>query len=241
MLDAKTSIKGKVILAIGAHPDDLEFGCSGTMAKWIKEGAEGYYIIITDGTKGSEDISLTAEQLKETRYREQKEAGEVLGLKNIFFLDFTDGELVNTPEVRRWVVRIIRQVKPDVVICQDPAFLYDQERGYINHPDHRTAGQIALDSVFPFARNARTFPELLEEDLTSHKVSDVLLSTFGQGNFYVDITKTMEIKLKALSKHVSQQEDPEGVKKIVKHFGGVIGEKAGYKYAEAFTKISIER
>ncbi len=241
MLDLNTSMHGKVILGICAHPDDLEFGASGTFAKWIREGAEGYYIILTDGSKGSEDISIPSDTLKETRYAEQEEAGKVVGLKEIFFLDYVDGELMNTPDVRQRVVRIIRKIRPDVVISQDPAFIYDAEAGFINHPDHRIAGQIALDCIFPFARNMRTFSELLEEDLTSHKVADILLTNFRSSNFFVDITNTIDVKLDALSCHRSQQEDPEATRGFVRERAKRLGEGSGMEFAEGFIKISLER
>ncbi len=241
MLDSKTSMKGKVVLAVCAHPDDMEFGASGTIAKWVKEGATAYYIILTDGTKGSEDMGITTEQLKEIRHSEQENAAKVLGVKRVFLLDYVDGELQNTPEVRRWVVRIIRQVKADVVICQDPSFMYDADRGYINHPDHRTAGQIAMEAVFPFARNSRTFPELLGEGLEPHKVSDVLITTFGKANFFVDISDSIEQKLDALACHKSQQEDPAATRVFVTEWAKRAGENHGFKFAEGFTKISIER
>lgn len=241
MLDTNISMKGKTVLAICAHPDDMEFGASGTIAKWIKEGATAYYVIITDGTKGSEDMSITNEQLKEIRHSEQLNAGKVLGLKDLFFLNFVDGELENTPEVRHWVVRIIRQLKPDVVICQDPSFMYDVDRGYINHPDHRTAGQIVIESVFPFARNSRTFPELLKEGLESHKVSDVLMTTFGKANYFVDISGTIETKLKALACHKSQQDNPADTRAFAKERAQKTGKLAGFKFAEGFIKISIEK
>jgi LmbE family N-acetylglucosaminyl deacetylase len=235
------SMVGKIILAVCAHPDDLEFGCGGTVAKWVKEGASAYYVVITDGTKGSEDMNISSEQLKEIRRTEQQAAAEILGVKEVFFLNYIDGELVNTPEVRHWIVRIIRQLKPDVVICQDPGFLYDLDRGFINHPDHRAAGQITLDCVFPFSRNARTFPELLEEDLTSHKVATVLLTSFGKANYFVDISDSIETKLEALAQHKSQQEDPAGTKAFVKERARAMGEKNGAQYAEGFQRIDIGR
>lgn len=188
----KISLKGKVILGIAAHPDDLDFGCSGTFASLIKKGARGYYLILTDGSKGSENMNLTHKELTKIRHREQKEAGKVLGLQKVFFLDFVDGELMNTPEVRKEVVKIIRSLKPDLVFSNDPTYVYDEVSGFINHPDHRAAGQIALDCIFPFARNTRTFPELLEEGHSPHSVREVFLTNFRKGNFYVDISQTVD-------------------------------------------------
>jgi LmbE family N-acetylglucosaminyl deacetylase len=232
-------MKGKVVLGICAHPDDLDFGCSGTMAHWIKMGATGYYLILTDGTKGSEDMSITNEELKMIRREEQTKAGEILGLSKVFFLNEEDGELANTPSVRKQVIKIIRSVKPDVVITTDPTRIFDIERGYINHPDHIMAGQIALNCVFPFARNSRTFPELLEEELESHHVKQVLLINSNNSNFYVDITDSIETKLDALAQHKSQQDDPQGTRERVYNRAKDMGSKQNFEFAEGFLKIDI--
>lgn len=232
--------KDKVILAIAAHPDDLEFGCSGTMAKWISQGATGYYCLLTDGSKGSEDMSITNAQLASIRQKEQLAAGKHLGLKDVFFMEETDGELQNTVEIRKKLVKLIRQIKPDVVITLDPTFYYDEERGYINHPDHRTAGQIALECIFPFARNGRTFPELLDEGLEIHKVQDVYLINFGKASTWIDISDHIDTKLKSIKEHTSQYEDFDDLLKWVKERASHGGENVSGKYAEGFIKIAIK-
>lgn len=229
-----------VILAIFAHPDDMEFGSAGTIAKLVREGASAYYLVLTDGSKGSEDIKITHEELRQIRQKEQLSAAKVVGVKDVFFLDYIDGELENNPEVRQMIVRYIRQLKPDTVITMDPTFTYDEERGFINHPDHRAAGQIALDAVFPFARNPRTFPSLIEENLPIHKVKEVLLINFQKMNYFVDISETMEIKLKALAKHKSQCDDAREIGEFLRESSRRLGEKIGAKYAEGFVRIKIE-
>lgn len=143
--------------------------------------------------------------------------------------------------MRRDVVRIIRTLKPDIVFTQDPAFIYDADRGFVNHPDHRAAGQIVLDSVFPFARNSRTFPELLEEGLNSHIVKDVFLTNFQKSNFFVDISSVIEIKLDALAKHKSQQDDPAGTRQFIRERAKMVGKNIDAEYAEGFIRIRIER
>lgn len=234
-------VAGKHILAIVAHPDDIDFGGAGSVAKWIKEGAKVSYIILTDGTRGSEDMSITASQLREMRQEEQRNAGKVVGLTDIYFMDNPDGALQNTPEVQKPVVKIIRQLKPDIVITTDPTYVYDAENGFINHPDHRNAGQIALDCVFPFARNGRSFPELLEEGHEIHSVGTVLINNIGKANFYVDISDYLDTKLEAIKQHVSQYEDFPSIKERMTARAEQLGERIGVKYAEGFVKISSQR
>lgn len=232
--------KGKTILCVAAHPDDIDFGSSGTIAKWVKEGATVYYAIFTDGTKGSEDMGITAEQLKSTRYLEQQEAAKVLGVRNVYFFDFVDGELENNSQTRKPLVKLIRTLKPDVVMTMDPTFVYDEDLGFINHPDHRVAGQITLDVVFPFARNARSYPDLLEEGHFSHIVWDVLLVNFTKANCFVDISDTVETKLNALKKHRSQYNEFEKVKEWVNERADLYGKKAKCQKAEGFVHIRLK-
>lgn len=232
-------VKNKVILAVGAHPDDLEFGCGGTVAKWVSEGAEVYYLITTDGSKGSEDPKILHKDFVEIRHKEQEEAAKVLGVKKVFFLDFVDGEFEVNHVTRKEIVKIIRKLKPEIVITWDPTYFYSVENGRINHPDHRNTGEAVLDCVFPFARNARTYPELLEEDLNVHSVKEVLLFNREMSNFFVDISKTFDKKIEALSKHQSQFNNFEDVKKMVTNWVKRAGEKAGSDYAEGFLRISI--
>jgi len=232
-------IKGKTILAVVAHADDLDFGCAGSIAKWAKEGEMVHYLILTDGSKGSEDMSITPEELVKRRMEEQKNAAEVLGVKEVHFGGFTDGELQNTPEVRYAIVKLIRELKPDRVITTDPTFVYSEEYGFINHSDHRNAGQATLDSVFPFARNSRTFPDLLEKGLKPHSVLDICLVNFSKGNYIVDIEHTFDLKIKALEKHQSQVTGVDGFKEKIKERAAMIGKKKRYKLAESFVRVQL--
>lgn len=233
----------KIILAVGAHPDDIDIGCSGSVAKWISEGADAYYLVLTDGSKGSENPKISNRELTKLRQQEQLAAAKILGVKKVFFLDFVDGELENTHTLRREIVRIIRQVKPTTVICWDPTLVYDVDRQFINHPDHRVCGQATLDAIFPFARNARTYPELMDQGLEPHVVEEVLLVNFTKSNFYVDITKTIELKMQAIGTHVSQFNDIGKFKKRIKEMNGLAGKKAKpkTKYAEAFLRIQLRQ
>lgn len=233
-------VKEKVILGIGAHADDLDFGSSGTIKQMVEKGASVYYLILTDGSKGFEDHTYQSEKLIKQRQEEQLKAAKILGVKEVFFLHFVDGELINSLEVRRAVVRIIRQLKPNIVITLDPTFVYDEESGFINHPDHRACGQATLDAIFPFARNSRTFPEFMDQGLSPHSVQEVFLSNFRQANFFVDISKTLKIKLEAIEQHKSQYNDyqKDVVERVTKR-AETTGKKAGLKYAEGFVRIVI--
>src|SRR3990172_2422549 len=158
----------KRALVIAAHPDDSEFGVAGTAALWARDGWEVYYLICTDGSKGSEDPEMTAEKLVPMRRVDQRAAASVLGVKDVFFLDYVDGELTYTRELIRDVVRQIRKLKPHAVFTHDPNQIV--RNLFINHPDHRCAGTVALDAVYPFARNRPSFPELLDEGLEPFSV-----------------------------------------------------------------------
>ncbi|MDB5184808.1 MAG: putative deacetylase [Candidatus Saccharibacteria bacterium] len=233
-------LQPKVVLGIAAHPDDLDFGASGTMARYAGEGASVYYLIVTDGSKGTDDRSLTPAQLIQIRQNEQRAAVQAVGGKDVFFLGYPDGGLEVTMDLKRDIVRVIRQVKPDVVITMDPSLLYVAERGFINHPDHRAASQAALDSVFPLARDHLSFPDLFAQGFEPHKTPTVLLIRLdGNANFSVDITSTIEVKKAALAAHASQIADIEKTFGWVKQLAAEAGGKAGSAYAESFMRIDV--
>jgi LmbE family N-acetylglucosaminyl deacetylase len=192
----------KRALVIAAHPDDSEFGAAGTIALWARDGWEVYYLICTDGSKGTEDDAMTPDKLVPLRREEQRAAAQVLGVKEVFFLDYIDGELAYTPEFSRDVVRAIRIIRPHTVFSHDPNQIV--RNTFINHPDHRCAGTVALDAVYPLARNRPTFPELLNEGLEPYSAKKILLWSTSDINHSVDITDVIDLKLEALSKHVSQ-------------------------------------
>lgn len=237
------SSRQKIILAVGAHADDIDIGCSGTIAKWIKEGAQAFYLVLTDGSKGSEDPKISDKELTKIRKSEQQKAADILGVRQVFFLDFVDGELENTPALRKQIVKIIRQIKPTTVICWDPTLYYDESRMFVNHPDHRKAGEATLDSVYPFARNARTFPELLDEGLEPHVVEELLLINFSKANYFVDISNTIDKKLEALAYHQSQFSDIKKFAEIIRQMNKKAGQKAKpkMKYAEGFVRIALRK
>lgn len=234
-----TPLQPKVVLGVAAHPDDLEYGIAGSVAAWARRGATVYYHILTNGNRGTADRSMTADHLQATRGEEQRSAAETLGVKEVFFSNYEDGCLEVSHEVRRDICRIIRKVKPDVVLTFDPTMVYDPSRGFVNHPDHRAAGQATLDAVYPFARDHMTYPELLDEGLEPHITPHLLLVNFTKQNFFVDITETLPIKLEALAAHTSQISDMEAAAKIVTDMATMAGTRAGVTFAEGFVRIDI--
>lgn len=189
-----------------AHPDDPDFSCAGTCARWAADGYHITYVIITNGDKGSDDRDLPGAQLAEIRETEQRAAADILGVKDVVFMRQPDGILVPNLELRREIVRMIRRLKPDILICQDPMTWF-VGREYINHPDHRASGQVVLEALFPASRNHRMFPELLEEGLEPHRVEEVYVATSKESDTFIDITAFMDIKIQALRAHVSQMGD----------------------------------
>jgi LmbE family N-acetylglucosaminyl deacetylase len=192
-----------------AHPDDAEFGCAGTVARWAAEGQEIVYVLGTSGDKGSDDVSMTSEKLIELREAEQRAACEILGVKEVVFLRMLDAMLVPDLEMRKTLTRVIRQYKPDAVICQDPAARWEGS-GYIQHPDHLAMGEAVLAAIYPAARDRLTFPELLAEGLEPHKVGEVyIMASQPKCDYFVDISAYLETKLAALGAHTSQMGDWE--------------------------------
>ncbi len=149
----------KRFLAIAAHPDDLDFTCAGTTAKLVKEGKEVFYLIISDGSKGSHKVKLSPKNLAKIRQAEQKRAAKVLGVKNVFFLGLRDGDIENTKFLRKKIVQIIRKVKPEIILSFDPAsHSFDNPHRF--HRDHRQTAEAVFDAIYPAAGSESVFPEL---------------------------------------------------------------------------------
>ena len=232
-------LKPKVVLGIAAHPDDLDFGASGTMAALAAQGAKVYYLILTDGSKGTADKTLSSKELSRIRHQEQQAAVKAIGGQKAIFLDYPDGYLEITMDLKKDIVRVIRQLKPDVAITIDPSVIYSLDRGFINHPDHRAAGQAALDAIFPLARDHLSFPELFEEGFKPHKVKTVLLTNFDHHNFVVDISQTFDKKLAALKAHASQIGDMAQLEGWLKEIAKKTGSESGYDLGEAFIRLDV--
>ena len=225
-------------MLIYAHPDDIEFTVAGSVARWVKSGSEVYYVVITDGNVGSHDEGMTADRLIETRREEQRAAGKVVGAKECIFLGYHDGLLQPTLELRKDLVRLIRNIKPDVVVCGDPTNFFPSEN-WINHPDHRAAGQAALDATFPAAEMRLLYPDLEVEGLTPHKVNYVYVSNpLQEPNYYIETSETIDLKIEALRQHKSQMGDwdPE---EPIKKWNAETGKKVGFAYAERFLRITL--
>lgn len=230
-------MKGKVILAVGAHPDDTDFGAAGTIVKWVEEGATAYYVVATDGSRGSDDPKMTHKKLAAIRKSEQLEAAKVLGVKKVFFLNHTDTQLTSSLKLKEELVRIIRTVKPNIVITMDPTFYYSDE--FINHTDHRAAATAAMDATFPFARDRLTFPQHGKQGLRPHKVEEILFVNFKEGEYVIDISKTLEKKIRALACHKSQFENFADIEKRIRERAKMIGGKKGFSAAEAFNRVEL--
>jgi LmbE family N-acetylglucosaminyl deacetylase len=225
-------------MVIMAHPDDPEFFSGGTIALWAREGAEIIYLILSNGNKGSDDPAMTPERLAELRQEEQQGAANLLGVKTIIFLDEADGELQATLQLRQQVVREIRRHRPQIVICPDPTAYYFGNT-YVNHPDHRAAGQVALEAIFPAARNRMYHPELLDEGLMPHAVREIYLAGALQPDRWVDITDVMDLKIQAIQSHASQLADPEGAIERVRQRAKAVDEYGRPVYREAFRYLTL--
>jgi LmbE family N-acetylglucosaminyl deacetylase len=224
-------------MVVVAHPDDAEFGTAGTAAKLTQEGKEVVYVIVTDGGKGSSDPGMTSARLTETRKEEQREAARVAGVHEVSFLDYPDGMLEPTLELRKAITACIRRYKPDVMICQNP--VRDLSVGmFAHHPDHLAAGEAALAAVYPCARDRLTFPELLDEGLEPHAVKEVWVSGTGFPDHFVDISSTLETKIQALKAHKSQV-DPERIAKMIPERAHQLGASHDMEYAEAFKRLVL--
>jgi LmbE family N-acetylglucosaminyl deacetylase len=213
-------------MAIFAHPDDAEFICSGTIARFVDSGYRAHYVLATSGDKGTDDYTATGAQLAETREAEQLAAALVLGVEEVTFLRHPDGEVeVNIP-MRRELAQVIRQQRPDVVLTFDPW------QRYQIHPDHRAIGQSTLDAVAA-ARDHLYYPEQLSAEVREHRVHNVYLFATDDPNYYVDISTTIDRKIQALLCHASQMRT-EGLDGRIRSRAQLAGQSVGLAYAEAF-------
>jgi LmbE family N-acetylglucosaminyl deacetylase len=223
------------ILVLSAHPDDAEFGAAGTVARWTEEGKTVVYVICTNGDKGTSDRTLTPDQLSKIRQEEQKAAAAVLGVQEVVFLDYPDQGLEDTPKLRKRVVRLIRTYRPRVLVTSDPY------RRYLWHRDHRIIGQVAMDAVFPYARDHLAYPDLLEQGLEPHKVAEILFWGAEDINYRSDISATFDRKVEALRCHTSQireftRSDPI---KWLKDLCREMAQEEPFELAEGFHRVDL--
>lgn len=224
------------ILVIVAHPDDVDFGAAGTVARWTDAGIDVSYCVVTNGEAGGSDLSVPRDEMVRVRQSEQTAAAKQVGVHDLHFLGYPDGRVEPTIGLRRDLARVIRLLRPDRVLCQSP------DRNYIrmgvSHPDHRAVGSASLDAVYPDSRNPFAFPELLaEEKLEPWTVREVWIAGTAAPTHYVDITETFGRKLAALRSHVSQIKDPQGLEEMLRGWLGraaVQGGLAEGRLAESF-------
>jgi LmbE family N-acetylglucosaminyl deacetylase len=238
MPDSKQPAPIERVLVVTAHPDDSEFGAGGTVAKLAREGKQVVYCIVTSGNKGSGDRSMTPERLASIREEEQRNAARVLGVETLEFLGFPDCEVEDTRETRLAVTASIRRHRPDRLIIQNP---HRTKNLGASHRDHRTVAGIALDCVYPLARDHMAFPELLARGLEPHKVREVYMMWWENPEIVVDISETIDLKIKALSCHASQFKDFTAVEKRVRERAAQLGKLKGYAYGETFDSIILDR
>ena len=222
------------MMVVTPHPDDAEFGVAGTVLRLTREGKKVVYVVCTNGDKGTDDINMKPEELVKIREKEQLAAAKVLGVSKVEFMGYPDQGLEDTNEFRKALVRLIRKHRPEVVVTADPY------RKYMWHRDHRIAGQVVLDAVFPYARDHLSYPELLEEGLQPHKVREVWLWGADDANHHSDVTETFEQKLKALGCHQSQVGDiPPEMRERMKEWAKMMAEGQDFELAEAFYRIQM--
>lgn len=229
----------KEILIILAHPDDPEFFLGGTIARWTNAGHCVRYVLLTKGDKGSKDPSLSTQELIKIRVEEQKAAADFLGITSIDFLDFEDGYLIPGLEMRKCIVRFIRKYRPNILVTCDPDNMFPNQQ-YINHPDHRNAGQVVIDAVFPAAGNRFFFPDLLKEGFEPHEVEEVWMSLTKEPDVRLDVTEHWDAKLQALKMHASQIGDPRAFeKRMLERLNN--GKDEAFKVEEQFRRIKFRR
>jgi LmbE family N-acetylglucosaminyl deacetylase len=224
-------------LVISAHPDDIEFVCAGTVAKWVRAGSEIRYVVATSGDAGTHQRGITRKELAKIREAEQRAAARVVGVEEVVFLGYPDGEVVPSLELRRDLVREIRRFRPNIAVCYDPTRLF-VGGSYINHPDHRAVGQAAIDALSPTAAMPLSFADQIEEEgLEPYRVRHILVCATPQPDTWVDISETVEIKVEALRKHVSQLDGRRDYEGMIRQWAVSTGAAVGIPYAEAFMQI----
>ena len=227
-------------LVVAAHPDDPEFGAGGTVARWVDEGAEVRYLIATRGDKGSDDPDVDVRELVARRDAEQRAAAAEVGVATVDFLDEPDGQVQPTLELRERVTRAIRAFRPEIVMTHDPTVLFVNNE-WVNHPDHRAVGQAAVDAAFPTARDPLNFREHLDEGLAPWKVAELFLWSTNEANQLVDIGATLDRKIAALERHASQFRSFDEISRWVRRRSEELGERAGYRAAEGFRRVTLAR
>jgi len=227
------------VLVIVAHADDIEFGIGGTIARWTDAGTHVTYCNVTDNGSGSNDPAVKRVDLIATREAEQRASAAVLGVTDVRFLGYLDGTLQPTLELRRDLTRLIREIRPQVVVTMDPTMAFADEMGYINHPDHRAVAEAAVYAVFPSAGTRPIFPELLDEGFEPHNVIKLYLQFTEKPNLVIDVSDYVDRKMDALRCHKSQVD--EQTLEMVRGWGAEEGAKHGVGAVESFRVLNLEQ
>jgi LmbE family N-acetylglucosaminyl deacetylase len=228
------------VLVVAAHPDDIEFGAAGTVARWIGEGTTAHYLVVTRGDKGSDDPSVDVAELAVLREREQRAAAAEIGVSGVDFLDEPDGQVEASLRLRERVTYAIRALRPEVVMTHDPTVLFVNNE-WVNHPDHRAVGQVTVDAVFPTARDPLNFREHLDRGLEPWKVAELFMWSTNEANQIADISETLDRKIAALDHPRSQFRDFPETARWLRRRSEELGERAGYRAAEGFRRVMLAR
>ena len=235
----------KRALVIVAHPDDAEFSCGATAAKWSRDGWDVRYVIVTDASGGGDDNATDVgpearKAISDRRKAEQREAARVAGVAGVDFLDQRDGTIEPTLALRREIVRCIRRHKPSIIVCPSPEYRWDPFYIGRHHPDHLAVGQAVIAAIYPSARNAWDFPELLEEGLLPHRVKELWVVGAPNTNHFVNVSETVDVKIEALRAHDSQLGAHfDDVAKNVRSGLQLNGSKYGVSAAEEFYRAGV--
>lgn len=225
----------KIALFVYAHPDDIEYSAGGTAAKWANKGSIIHFLIITNGCGSSRN--LPQEKICKLRKTEQFKAGKIIGAETVTFLDYRDGEVLPDINLRKAIVRKIREFRPNVIVTGDPEPIIISDT-YIGHPDHRAVSLATVEASFPAPESPNIFPDHLREGLKTHKPDFVYISApVNNRNLFIDIENTLDIKVNALLAHKSQYD--ESIREKIICWAQKTGEEAGLNYAEAFRRISL--
>jgi LmbE family N-acetylglucosaminyl deacetylase len=229
------------ILMVTAHPDDVDFGSAGSVARWTDAGIEVAYCICTNGEAGGFDASIPRAAMAEIRQAEQRAAAKVVGVTDVTFLGYPDGRLESTIALRRDISREIRRFRPHRVVSQSPERNF--RRVYASHPDHLAAGAATMAAVYPDARNQFAHPELLDEGFEPWSVPEVYLANPDTPDVFVDITDTFERKLDALRSHASQMTDLDGLRARIRGWNAASAQLGGLpdgSVAESYLRIDTQ-
>lgn len=228
-------IHPRCAMAIYAHPDDADVAAGGVLAQWASEGCEVHLVVVCDGSKGSHAPQAVAGSLREKRSEELQFASDLLGVTTVTSLERVDGDVVNDEDLRSTLVGLVRRLRPEVVVGPDPTATFFGGV-YVNHRDHRETGWALLDAVSPAAAMPLYFPEQGDP----HQVAQLLLSGTHEPDVVVDVTQTIDAKLKAVLAHASQLAgDDEAIRDVVYGRAEQAGRPVGVAFGEAFRSVEL--